>query len=272
MQLARILEILEVIAPSQLAEKWDQVGLHLGDPQWPIKNILLCIDLNEEVLAEAIQVNANLIVAYHPPIFSPLSRLCTSDWKQRVILTAARHRIALYSPHTALDATYGGVNDWLCSGLGKGSVRAIQPCINPKSQSNHEVGQGRVLKLSRPISPKLLIQRIKHHLANKYLHVTMLGTTAQKFLIQTIAICAGAGGPLVSSVSEADAYFTGEMRHHDVFSATQNRKLVILAGHTQTERPYLPVYRQRILEKLRTENQRIKIQISFRDQAPLIVV
>ena len=126
MRLSKLLDVLNGLAPESLAEPWDKVGLQLGDPAWTVRSALLCIDLTEAVLEEAIASRVNLLVAYHPPIFSPLAALTVHDPKQRIILQAARKKIAIYSPHTALDAAPGGVNDWLCDGIGKGRVRAIK--------------------------------------------------------------------------------------------------------------------------------------------------
>ena len=73
---------------------------------------MLCIDLTEPVMREAVAAKVGLIVAYHPPIFSPLARVTGGDWKGRVVMEALQRLIAVYSPHTALDAAAGGVNRW----------------------------------------------------------------------------------------------------------------------------------------------------------------
>ena len=72
---------LEAIAPSRLAADWDKVGLLVGDPARPLKRALLCIDLTEETLAEAVRLRCQAIVAYHPPIFEPITRL--TAWEPR---------------------------------------------------------------------------------------------------------------------------------------------------------------------------------------------
>ena len=114
--LSTILDALNQIAPQRQAELWDKVGLHLGDPRKQVSGGLLCIDLTEAVVAEAVETGCELVVAYHPPIFHPLERLVDDGpWTQRRILAAARAGLAVYSPHTALDAARGGVCDWLVS-------------------------------------------------------------------------------------------------------------------------------------------------------------
>lgn len=121
--LSSVVELLERIAPLDLAEDWDNVGL-LVEPsrasQRDISRLFLCIDLSESVLAEALAVGADFLLAYHPPIFRGLKRLRASAPEESVLVRALEAGIAVYSPHTALDATTDGVNDWLARGVGSG--------------------------------------------------------------------------------------------------------------------------------------------------------
>ncbi len=121
-----VTEVLEAIAPLEYAADWDNVGLLVGSASWKADSVLLTIDLTEAVLREAIHGKAQMIVSYHPPIFDPLERVTDAEPKQRIVLEAARAEIAIYSPHTALDAAPGGINDWIAEGLGSGDVRALE--------------------------------------------------------------------------------------------------------------------------------------------------
>ncbi|MFK7790247.1 MAG: Nif3-like dinuclear metal center hexameric protein, partial [Phycisphaeraceae bacterium] len=123
MKLNDVLTAFRQVAPEGLAEDWDQVGIHLAGNGKPIKKALMCIDLTPAVLDEAIAQKCQLIVAYHPPIFQPLKRLADRDWKEKMLALAVRKGIAVYSPHTALDAVRPGMNDWLCDGLGVTNTR-----------------------------------------------------------------------------------------------------------------------------------------------------
>lgn len=131
-----LVRAMESIAPLEFAETWDRVGLLAGDRARPVKGpVLLTIDLSEAVLAEAVKAGCCAVVAYHPPIWDPLTRITDATPRQRVILRALEAGIAVYSPHTALDAVAGGVTDWLAEGLsgsdqaGKvaGDCRALSP-------------------------------------------------------------------------------------------------------------------------------------------------
>jgi len=120
---------LRTIAPLALAESWDRVGLLVAGDGREIRRVLLAIDVTPAVLQEARAIDAQLIVGYHPLLFKPLERLDGVTWQGRVALDAVRAGIAIYSPHTALDAVAGGINDWLVETVDPkaSDIRALIP-------------------------------------------------------------------------------------------------------------------------------------------------
>lgn len=222
MKLKDFIQILETLAPPELAEDWDNTGL-LIEPlnARDIKTVLLTIDLTEAVAGEAVRLNADFIVAYHPVFFSGFQSLETSDPQARTALLLIGKGIGVYSPHTALDAAPGGVNDWL-AGLFDGETTTA--------------GQTRVVVLRKPATLPALGKRVKEELKLHTVQIAPAGKT-----IRTIALCAGSGTDALHGV-QADCYLTGEMKHHDVLAAVQKGISVILCGHTETERGYLPVF------------------------------
>jgi len=135
MHVTHVIEALESIAPLEGAAEWDNVGLLIGSGTWPADVVMLTIDLTEAVLMEAVEAGAQMVVSYHPPIFEPLRALTDRTPKESIVLEAAHRGIAVHSPHTALDAAPGGVNDWIAAGLGAGDVRSLEvhPSL-PESQ------------------------------------------------------------------------------------------------------------------------------------------
>jgi dinuclear metal center YbgI/SA1388 family protein len=123
MILGQLIAALEEIAPTSLAEPWDNVGLLLGDPAQKISGIMLTIDYTRAVAAEAAGRHCDLIVAYHPPIFTALKRLPSDS----LIVDAIRRGAAIYSPHTALDVVDGGTNDALADALGLVDRQPLRP-------------------------------------------------------------------------------------------------------------------------------------------------
>ncbi len=239
MKLQSIIQTLGNIAPLAYAEEWDNVGLLLN-PLRPrnVKKILLTIDLTEAVADEAIATKADLIVAYHPILFRPANRLNADNAYDRTVMKLVQKNMAVYSPHTALDAVIGGVNDWLADGVGDGEVSVLQPI------DNSDAGQGRLVELKRPVKLETLAQRIKKHLGIETLR---LANATEARPIKTVALCAGAGTDAFKGI-QADCYLTGEMSHHHVLAASLNGSHVILCEHTHTERGYLPGF-AKILRK-----------------------
>lgn len=115
---ADLVAAIESIAPAHLAEPWDNVGLLIGASDQPLRGpVLLTIDLSEPVAEEARRLGCAAVIAYHPPLFTPIKRLSGQTSAQRVVMAMLAAGIAVYSPHTALDACEGGVTDWLADGL-----------------------------------------------------------------------------------------------------------------------------------------------------------
>ena len=257
MKLQATIRILEDIAPLKHAEAWDNVGL-LINPLRPrnVRKILLTIDLTEAVADEAIAGKYDLIVAYHPILFRPASRLDAGNAYDRTVMKLVQKNIAVYSPHTALDAVIGGVNDWLADGVGEGEVSVLHPI------QDSDAGQGRLVELKKPVKLKTLTQRIKKHLGLKNLR---MASSNEDNPIATVALCAGAGTDAFKGV-QADCYLTGEMSHHNVLAATLNGSHVILCEHTNTERGYLPVF-GKILRKALGNG--VEISVSETDADPI---
>ncbi|XP_025405210.1 NIF3-like protein 1 isoform X2 [Sipha flava] len=125
--LKEVVSTLEKMAPLSLAESWDNVGLLIEpDVKKSIECVFLTNDLTEDVLEEAQNAKANLIISYHPPLFKPFKRIILKNWKDRITSRCLSQGIAVYSPHTSWDAVKEGLTDWLISCF-DGSVTVLQP-------------------------------------------------------------------------------------------------------------------------------------------------
>jgi dinuclear metal center YbgI/SA1388 family protein len=130
-----IAEIEKHIAMSQ-AEDFDNVGLLCGLPERNVSGILVCHDALENVVDEAIQRNCNLIVCFHPIIFSGLKSLTGKNYVERAVLKAIENKVAIYAIHTAFDNDYYGVNAGICNLLGLKNLKILQPKKNNLKQLN----------------------------------------------------------------------------------------------------------------------------------------
>ena len=267
MELPNFLATLETIAPLALAEDWDNVGLLLAPttPR-PIQRVLLTIDLTAAVADEAIEHGCEAIVAYHPPIFGGLKRIVAEDRTGGILLQLLAKNVSIYSPHTALDAVQGGVNDWLARAFGDSALRPIHPTgARVQQPDNLAVGQGRHLTLNQPIAVEDALVQVKQHLQLDKLRVAIADRHARGERLQTVALCAGAGGSVLKG-QQVDLLFTGEMRHHDVLAAREEGTSVILTEHSNSERGYLPQLKQ-LLEN--TIEEPLHVLLSQQDRDPL---
>ena len=123
MKIKEIQFVLDEIAPIGYAEDFDNVGLLVGDENTEITGILVCHDALESVIDEAIKIKCNLVLCFHPILFSPVKKITGANYIEKAIIKAIKNDIAIYSIHTALDNHQNGVNKIFCNALG---------LINPK--------------------------------------------------------------------------------------------------------------------------------------------
>lgn len=211
------------IAPLALAEKWDSPGLKTGSGDTEISKILVCLDVTNAVVAEAVKKGCNLIVSHHPLIFHPISAV-TED-RQSVVCHAVRHEIAVYAAHTNFDFADGGVNDALAEAIGLSAVK--------KDAS----GQHRYGKLSGLVPLEEFAAALKSKLSTPFLNVIIPKACEQDLLIETVGICCGAFDEETDWIyaHKIDLLLTGEIKHSDAVALSEERFITVGAGHFFTE-------------------------------------
>jgi len=127
-----IIKLLEEIAPSNLAEDWDNVGLQVGKRDWPVETIWVALDPLPEVVTAAYRDKVNLLITHHPLIFSPINNLDFDTPLGTILKGATENRLGILSIHTNLDAATDGINDVLASKIGLKNVRVLGDEILPE--------------------------------------------------------------------------------------------------------------------------------------------
>ena len=224
---AQILALVDQIAPFELAEEWDNVGLLAGRPDAGVDTVLCALDLSMAVLEEAGRRNAQLIVTHHPILFRGRKNLNETDAEGRLLCALVRSGIALIAAHTNFDNAQPGVNDALASVLGLKDVRVLESGMRvgtPRQADFGAFADHAEAVLGGPVR--------RYGDAKKPIHrVAVLGGAGEDY-----AAIARAGG--------ADCYLTGEMAYHKAMDNLDNGLMILEAGHAATENPAISALRR----------------------------
>ena len=120
-----IVRYLDQVAPPGLAEEWDNIGLLVGDADRQVRRVLIALDVTPNVLEEAQQVNADLIVSHHPVIYKPIKGITGDTYSGRLLLKAIDANISIYCMHTNYDVAEDGLNDVLARELGLLNIKGL---------------------------------------------------------------------------------------------------------------------------------------------------
>jgi dinuclear metal center YbgI/SA1388 family protein len=228
MKVADVIRTIEEFAPLRLQESYDNAGLQVGNPEAEIDSALICIDVTEAVVDEAIEAGVKLILTHHPIIFKPLRSLSGKTDVERIVIRAIQNGIAIYSAHTNLDSVATGVSHTMARRLGLTDLRILEP----KPGVEPEAGLGLVGELPEPTDCLALLERIKHTFGCASLrHSRPTGRP-----IKRVALCGGSGGSLIRNAiaAGADLYLTAEIRYHDYFGI-DDRIVLADIGHFESE-------------------------------------
>lgn len=218
---------IENFAPIRLQEDYDNAGLQVGDPDMEVSAVLLCLDVTEEILQEAIERSCNMIISHHPLIFRGLKNVTGKDPIQRIVIEALRNNVAIYSAHTNLDSAREGVSHEIGNILNLSDMKVLYP--KPDDPS---VGIG-VIGDMKP-TPKLeFLRRLKEKFNVKALKYS---AHSPKLVIKRPAVCGGSGAFLIKKAIEegADAIVTGDVKYHD-FTSFGDDILIADIGHYESE-------------------------------------
>lgn len=130
MTIKEITSAIEEFAPLHLQESWDNAGMQVGNPDDEVTGVLLCTDVREEIVDEAIERNANLIISHHPLLFRGLKKIVGRTYQERTVIKAIKHNITIYCAHTNMDSATGGVNFKMAEKLNLTNVKVLVPQQN----------------------------------------------------------------------------------------------------------------------------------------------
>ncbi|MBQ9518449.1 MAG: Nif3-like dinuclear metal center hexameric protein [Firmicutes bacterium] len=228
-----VVNAVEKLAPPELAEHWDNVGLLIGDEKKPCKRVLFALDAIDAVIDEAIEEKADMIVTHHPIIFKGVSSVNTKTALGRRIIKLVKNDIAVYCAHTSLDIAAGGTNDILADTLKLKNKEGLIPLENGF--------MGRTGSLDTPVSLREFTQNVIETLGMPSVNVTGDENT----VIKKIGLCTGSGADrdfmLAAKKAGCDVYITGDVKYHDAQFADDIGICLIDATHFYTETIAMPI-------------------------------
>lgn len=230
-----IIRIIEEFAPPELACSWDNSGWQVNLGHKFSKKVLLCLTCTDDVVEQAINNKADLIIAHHPLIFSKINNV-TVD-KNNCLIKAIQNNIEVYTAHTNLDSCHKGIASCLAKKVG-----LVDPY--PIKELGNESNLGRRGELFNGDNLDNFIKKIKINFNISDVNVI---NNCHKNIIEKIAVVPGAGGSLISKLNntDIDVLITGDIRYHNALEA--ENFVVIDIGHFESERIILPILKN-ILE------------------------
>ena len=229
MLLKDIINIIESAAPLSNQEAWDNSGLQIGDKEASVSSVLLCTDVTDAIVDEAIEKQVDLIISHHPLLFHGLKTIQGQTMQERAVIRCIRAGISIYSSHTAMDCYLRGVSGKLAEHLGITQYRILHPTLNDQT------GYGVIGDLPTPLPFSDLLQLAK----------TALGAAAIRYippqgdeatLVSRIAMCGGAGAEFIEDAIRqlADVYLSADWKHHQ-FIENAGRIGIMDVGHFESE-------------------------------------
>ncbi len=210
-----IYNYIDSIAPFNTQEEWDNSGLLIGDENKAVNKILIALDCTEDLIEQAVNCGAELIITHHPVIFKPLSEVTVDILVYKLI----KNDLSIICVHTNYDKADEGVNDILCYTVKLQSFTKIEgTCLN-------------VGLLENEMNSTAFTQYIKSKLNG------IVRCNYVEKAIKKVAVCSGSGSDYLSLAKklDCDALLTGDASHHDFLDADEMGILLVAAGHFETE-------------------------------------
>lgn len=241
-KIREVVDALERFAPLPLQESFDNAGLQVGLTEAEVSGALLCLDVTEKVVDEAVALGCNLIVSHHPLIFHALKRITYVDDVQRAVAKAIKNDITIVSMHTNMDNALGGVNFKIAEKM------ELEDCrfFAEKTVDGIQCGSGVIGELPEALAADDFVIMLKRTFDVECVQCNQL----LRRPIKKVALCGGAGSFLLPDAIAlgADAFVTGEMHYHEYFGHEQEIQIAVI-GHYQSEQYTNEIFKSIIEEK-----------------------
>jgi len=226
MQIRDLQRLIDSVLLPDAAMRGDNIGVHVESTSGEVHSILVCLDVTDAVVADAVERRCDTILAFHPLIYTPLSRLQRSDRVGRVLCELIARNINLLCVHTAFDAYPQGTNYLLAKKLGLEPLRPLVP-----SEAGNGYGMGIVAGVEGGMAFSDLVERVRSVCGSPVRFLPSPSDT-----VRTVAIVGGSGESFTADAlaSGADVFVTADLKYH-AFHAANGRIGLIDPGHYEME-------------------------------------
>ena len=255
-----IRDFFDSIAPFYMKFDFDNIGHLVGFSKAEVKKVLVALDITSDVVDEAVEMGAELIISHHPLIWDPLKKLVDDDIKGAMIIKMIQSGISAICLHTNMDSAQGGVNDALMSALNAKVTGLLDP--HGTAPDGTAYGVSRVGELSAPMELNDFLTMVKSNLSANGIRYISGGKKVSK-----IACCGGAGaGDMMKAFAiGCDTYVTADLKYDHFLLAKEIGLNLIDADHFCTENVVVPV----MAEKLKDCWPELEVVISKRHSQPI---
>lgn len=234
MLIREFIEKFEEVIPKDLQDSWDNSGVQVGNLDLELKKIFICLDVTDQVIDQAGQAGANLIIAHHPTLFKAKKSLSYDDFISKKIIDALKNDMVIYASHTAIDVNENGLNKYVFSKMGFESQGKIEVTEDPHGYGDFSnIEEESITEIS---------ERIKDNLAID--HIVYYGPLDKK--VKKVGLVTGAGASFIDQVKDLaiDLFITADVKHHDAMDFVEQGISVMDLGHYQSEKLFNPLVGQ----------------------------
>ncbi len=239
MKAAEIASVIEAMAPLGIQESWDNSGFCIGNGESEVHKALIGFDCTPALIAEAVEVGADMVITHHPLIFRGISKISMTTDTGRTVMEAIRHGITVYACHTNMDKVLCGVSGHTASLMGLCNVRVL----DSDADGN---GLGVIGELPSPVSAEDFLKAMKSALGLSVVRHSRLPDAP----VFRVALCGGSGHSLIARAHEAgaDVYVSADISYHDFYAP--DGMMIADIGHFESESGIVGVIYDTVREKI----------------------
>jgi len=246
MKMSELIAEIEVIAPREMEEEWDNSGMQINMGNQEVNRVLVALEITKGVIAEAMMKDIDFIITHHPLLYNKIDVVDNNLITGNYIIDLIKAGISVYSAHTTFDDAFGGNNEYLADLLGLSRIRKIKNKRPDRKGDVREYVVGRMGDFPEPITMEAACRLVEKTLDVKG-ELKTVGDSNK--IIRTVGLCTGSGGDSMAAAIKngCDLFITGDVRHHEAHIAIEKGICVIDAGHYGTEK----IFAENFADKLR---------------------